>query len=71
MDTSHLLPSSVEEGLLRDWDWQAELKRQDRPKAWLARATGTKPRTVYAYAYGEFKPPLAWLRKVVLALGKG
>jgi len=67
MDTSHVLPESV----LRDWDWVAELKRQERSKTWLARATGTKPRTVYAYAYGEFRPPLDWLRKVMLTLGRG
>ena len=69
MDTSQVLPTWVEEGVLRDWDWQAELKRQGRPKAWLARATGMKPRTVYAYAYGERRAPLSWLRKVIIILG--
>ena len=67
MDTSQVLPESV----LRDWDWQAELKRQGRSKAWLARATGTKPRTVYAYAYGEVRPSLDWLRTIVVTLGRG
>ena len=66
MQTSEVLPS-----ILRDWDWQAELKRQGRSKRWLAHTTGLSPRTVYAYAYGEYAAPLAWLRRVADILTKG
>ena len=66
MTTPQVLPS-----LLRDWDWQAELKRQGRSKQWLAKATGYAPRTVYAFAYGERTPPLPWLHKVMDILSGG
>ena len=79
MESVQVLPSIVQaaldheqaETLLREWDWKAELDRQDRSKAWLARQTQTQPRSVYAYAYGEVKAPLKWLRKVAILLGRG
>ena len=79
MESVQVLPSIVEaaqeheraEATLRAWDWQAELRNQDRSKAWLARQLGTTPRNVYAYAYAEVTAPVAWLRKVAAILARG
>jgi hypothetical protein len=47
---------------LRSWDWRAALKAEERTMPWLARRTDRAQRTVYAYAYGQLRPPIEWLR---------
>lgn len=51
-----------DEAMLRSWDWRASLRREERGVPWLARKTGKAQSTVYAYAYGNSRPTLAWLR---------
>lgn len=46
---------------LRNWDWQADLAREERTIPWLARKTGKSQRSLYAYRYGEARPTLEWL----------
>ena len=46
---------------LREWDWEADLKREERTIPWLARKTGKSQRSVYSYRYGQARPPLEWL----------
>jgi hypothetical protein len=53
-------------------NWRTALKYQGETLRWLAEATGTKPRTVYAYAAYAKDPSLpnarrpsdAWLARV-------
>jgi hypothetical protein len=61
------IPTELE---LRTWDWLAELKRQDRNLAWLARKTGAHYRSVYRWARGERVVPLGWLIQVARILGQ-
>jgi hypothetical protein len=53
------------------WDWQADLRDQERTIPWLARKTGKSQSAVYAYAYGRNTPPPEWLRDAARVLGKG
>ena len=57
--------------------WREVLKAQGRSLRWLAKATGTNPRTVYAYAAwssdrakanGRY-PSDRWLDRASIALG--
>lgn len=68
MQTAEDLPTEAE---LREWDWQAELKRQERSALWLARQTNTHYKAVDRYKWGYQQPPLAWLQKVARVLGRG
>lgn len=45
------------------------LTDQGRRWDWLARATGTKPRTVYSYSSGQRTAPDWWVRKAREVLG--
>lgn len=54
---------------LSAWDWRAALREQERGIPWLARRTGRSQTTVYAYAYGTLRAPLAWLERVAQVLG--
>jgi hypothetical protein len=63
MDLAELRRFEEIENQLRAWDWRADLKADERSIPWLARKTGAPQRTVYAYAYGEVRPPLSWLRE--------
>ena len=65
MTTEEVLP---DEARLRAWDWHAELMRQERTVPWLARQTGGHYRTIYRYADGTQKAPIAWLREVARVL---
>lgn len=65
MDTEEL-----PEAMLREWDWRAELRRQERTVPWLARQTNRGQNTVYRYSWGSLKPSLAWLRDAARVLGK-
>lgn len=57
--------------------WRDVLISQGRSLRWLATATGTKPRTVYAYSawskdpalQNARRPPVEWLARVSEALG--
>lgn len=51
-------------------NWRQVLREQGRTLAWLAKATGTNVRSVYAYSQGQNRPPEAWLRKASDALGE-
>ena len=55
---------------LREWDWLAELRAQERSMPWLARRTGKSDQMVFAYGRGRANPPIEWLRSAALALGK-
>lgn len=73
MDLTELRQFEQMEAQLRAWDWRADLKADERSIPWLARKTGKPTRTIYAYAYGEIRAPLAWLReayKVLKGLGE-
>ena len=50
-------------------NWRQVLREQGRSLAWLAKATGTNVRNVYAYSSGQNRPPEAWLRKASIVLG--
>lgn len=50
-------------------DWRTVLKAQGRTLRWLAIATDTKPRTVYAYSQGKRTPSDEWIAKARRALG--
>ena len=50
-------------------DWRTVLRGQGRTLRWLALATGTKPRTVYAYSQGKRTPPSEWIAAAARALG--
>lgn len=65
------LPEVLPEDDLRTWDWRAALRAEERGIPWLARQTGKSQTTVYSYAYGTRKTPIAWLRAVAVVLGKG
>lgn len=49
--------------------WKATLIAQGRSLKWLAQATDTNVRTVYAYSRGQNKATAAWLAKASAALG--
>lgn len=54
-----------------DNHWRTVLIQQGRSLAWLAKATGAKRRTVYAYSAGTIKnPPREWLAKVSVVLDR-
>jgi hypothetical protein len=55
---------------LREWDWRADLRAQERTIPWLARKTDRAQSTVYAYAYGTVRPSLSWLEEAARVLGK-
>ena len=50
--------------------WKTVLIAQGRSIRWLALATGTKVRTVYAYSSGQNRPTPGWLAKAGAALGR-
>jgi hypothetical protein len=50
--------------------WKTTLIAQGRSLKWLASATSTPERTVYAYSSGQRKTPAAWLAKASTALGE-
>ena len=52
------------------WDWRADLEADDRSIPWLARKTDRAASTVYLYAYGRRRTPIAWLRAVAAVLRK-
>jgi len=52
-----------------EWDWMAELARQERDRMWLARKMGVNYRRVYHYAAGTNKAPLDWLAAAARVLG--
>jgi hypothetical protein len=54
---------------LVSWDWQAELKRQDRRIPWLARQTERSESAVRKYAAGVIPTPPAWLATAARVLG--
>lgn len=64
------LPEVLTDDQLLEWDWRADLKADERGIPWLARQTGRSQSTVYKYAYGERKTPIAWLRDVARVLRK-
>ena len=66
MSTAEVLPTPER---LRDWDWLAELKGQERSVLWLSRRTGAHYKAVYRYAWGHAQPPIAWLLAAAAALG--
>jgi hypothetical protein len=59
------------EAELRSWDWDAELRAQERSIPWLARRTDRGQGTVYSYRSGKMSPSLDWLRSAARVLGKG
>ena len=50
--------------------WKRVLFAQGRSLRWLANATGTNPRTVYAYSRGQLHASAAFLAKASEALGE-
>lgn len=58
---THMTPATT--------DWRIVLIEQGRTLRWLAIATRTKPRTVYAYAQGTRPAPPEWLAQVRAVLG--
>lgn len=71
MELSELVRFEEMEAQLRAWDWQAALKADERSIPWLARKTNKSQRSVYAYAYGEARPSLDWLRAAYRVLNGG
>jgi hypothetical protein len=67
-DAQHV---GLTEAELRAWDWNAELKAQERSVPWLARHTGVRQETVYKFRWGTRTPSLDWLRSAARVLGKG
>jgi hypothetical protein len=69
METPELLQ---DEDLLA-WDWRATLRNDERGQMggvpWLARQTRRSQSTVYAYAYGNRRVPVEWLREAARVLG--
>ncbi len=59
---------SIDEAELRAWDWQAELGRQERSLAWLARRTQRSQSALYKFAKGQLTPSVGWLRQAAIAL---
>lgn len=45
-------------------DWRERAKAWGLPLPVLAKATGKSARTVRAYAYGQLRPPDAWIVRV-------
>lgn len=56
---------------LREWDWLADLEREERSIPWLARKTGKSQRSVYSYKYKQARPTLEWLRDAYVVLRGG
>jgi hypothetical protein len=50
--------------------WKTELGVQGRSLKWLASATSTPERTVYAYSSGQRTASSTWLTKASAALGR-
>ena len=71
MDLTELQQFEQMEQQLRSWDWQADLRSDERSIPWLARKTGKSQRAVYSYAYGESRPSLEWLRDAYRVLKGG
>jgi hypothetical protein len=69
VDATQDLPTTDAE--LEAWDWRAALATIERDIPWLARQTGRKARSVYAYAYGQRGTPVEWLREVAQVISRG
>lgn len=68
-DTVNPQSGQLTEDQLREWDWRAELERQERKATWLARHTDRAAVTVYRYSDGTLTPPVEWLRAAARLLG--
>ena len=60
----------MEQSTAQNHHWKATLLAQGRSIKWLAIATGTPARTIYAYSCGQRTASDAWLAKAGAALGR-
>lgn len=56
---------------LQAWDWQADLREDERTYVWLARHTRKSRRSVYDYTRRRTAPPLDWLVRAWKVLKEG
>jgi hypothetical protein len=63
-------PEVLTDAELREWDWRADLKAEERTIPWLARQTGRAQHTVYRYSWGTLATPIDWLREARRVLRK-
>jgi len=60
----------MEQSTAQTHHWKATLLAQGRSIKWLAIATETPARTIYAYSQRTRPTPEPWLAKVRVALGR-
>lgn len=65
-EPQHPVPDAV-----RAWDWQAELRAQERDVMWLSRHSGIGYRTLYRLYNAEQAPSNDQIKAIARGLGRG